>query len=71
MPDVAAGTIPVVFGDWRSGYAILDKVNGGLSIMRDPFTQAVNGKTRFHARMRVGGGLIQPEAFVGIVISAS
>jgi HK97 family phage major capsid protein len=70
MPDVAAGSIPVLLGDFSRGYAVLDKAGGGgLTVMRDPFTQALNGKVRFHTRLRVGGGTIQPEAMVGVQVS--
>ena len=33
-----------------------------LSVMRDPYTQATNGLVRFHARRRVGGGVVLAEA---------
>ena len=61
MPDVAAGAIPVVFGDFGSGYRIFDRVN--LSVLRDPYSQQVSGLVRFHARRRVGGGVTKTEAF--------
>ena len=64
MPDVAGGTKPVLFGDFRRGYMIVDRVN--LSIMRDPFTQAASGNVRYLARRRVGGQVILPEALTTI-----
>src|SRR5690242_2220693 len=71
MPNVAAGALPVLFGDFGRGYAVLDKTNGtGLQIARDPFTVADVSKVRFRARLRVGGGVIQPEAMVAIQVSA-
>jgi HK97 family phage major capsid protein len=70
MPDIAAGAVPIVFGDWR-GYCVLDKLNGGMSILRDPYTLATQGLVRFHARHRTGGDLLQAERFVGVQISAS
>ena len=60
MPAVGAGTKPVLFGDFRRGYLIVDRVN--LSVMRDPFTQAASGNVRYIARRRVGGQVILPEA---------
>ena len=60
MPTVGAGTKPVLFGDFRRGYLIVDRVN--LSVMRDPFTQAASGNVRYIARRRVGGQVILPEA---------
>lgn len=61
MPDLGAGAIPIVFGDFASGFRIFDRVN--LSILRDPYSQATNGLVRFHARRRVGGGVNKPQAF--------
>lgn len=72
MPRVAAGALPILLGDFRSAYAVLDKGGGqGIVMMRDPYTQATQGKTRFHARLRVGGALIQPEAVVAMQVAAS
>src|SRR3954453_14350236 len=72
MPDVAAGALPILLGDFRSAYAVLDKGGAqGISIMRDPYTQATTGKTRFHARFRVGGAMIQSEAIVAMQVAAS
>jgi HK97 family phage major capsid protein len=64
MPNVAGGTKPVIFGDFKRGYMIVDRVN--LSIMRDPFTQASSGNVRYIARRRVGGQVILPEALTTI-----
>ena len=64
MPAVAGGAKPVLFGDFRRGYLIVDRVN--LSIMRDPFTQAASGNVRYIARRRVGGQVVLPEALTTI-----
>jgi HK97 family phage major capsid protein len=69
MPDIAAGEYPLVFGDFASAYRIFDRV--GLSILRDPYSLATTGCTRFHARKRVGGRLIRPEAIRKLKIVAS
>ena len=60
MPDVAADANPIVFGDMRQGYRIVDRV--ALSVLRDPYSRATNGQTRFHARRRVGGDVVKAEA---------
>ncbi|KTQ96581.1 capsid protein [Aureimonas ureilytica] len=60
MPDIAAGATPIVYGDFASAYRILDRV--GLTVLRDPYTQQTNGVVRFHARRRVGAGVVRPEA---------
>jgi len=64
MPDIADGAKPVIFGDFRRGYLIVDRTS--LSIMRDPFTQATSGNVRYIARRRVGGQVILPEALATI-----
>jgi HK97 family phage major capsid protein len=60
MPDVAANSLSVAFGDFSRGYMIVDRVN--LSILRDPFTQASTGSVRYYCRSRVGGQVVLPEA---------
>ena len=68
MPNVAAGTFPIVFGDF-SGYRIVDRI--GVSVLVDPFTKATNGITRFHARKRVGADVTHPDRFVKIKVAVS
>lgn len=68
MPNVAAGAYPVIFGDLRRAYTIVDRIN--LSVLRDPFTQATNGNIRFIARRRVGGQVVLGEAARKLKISA-
>ncbi|WP_245305964.1 phage major capsid protein [Bradyrhizobium sp. LTSP849] len=61
MPDIGvAGNFPVIFGDFQQGYRIFDRVS--LSVLRDPYSQATNGMTRFHGRRRVAGGVGKVEA---------
>jgi HK97 family phage major capsid protein len=60
MPDIAADAFPIAYGDFGAGYRILDRI--GLSVLRDPYTQQTNGIVRFHARRRVGAGVVRPEA---------
>lgn len=68
MPDVAAGALSVVFGDFASGFRVFDRTQ--LSILRDPYTVQVQGLVRFHARRRVGGGVVRPDAFRLLKIAA-
>ena len=68
MPDVAANAYPVLFGDFRRAYMIVDRV--ALSVTRDPFTQATSGNVRYIARRRVGGQVVQAEAVVKQKVSA-
>lgn len=69
-PDIAANSFPVIFGDFASGYRIYDRVNG-LGLLRDPYSQATSGLTRFHARKRVGGGVVRGEALRKLKIAAA
>jgi HK97 family phage major capsid protein len=62
MPNVASGAFPILFGDFKSGYRIYDRVS--LALLREPYTQAVNSLVRFHARRRVGGDVLRPGAFL-------
>ncbi|QTI79014.1 phage major capsid protein [Roseomonas marmotae] len=69
MPDPVAGATPIVFGDFNQGYRIFDRI--ALSILRDPYSQATNGMTRFHGRRRVAGGVAKSEALRKLKIAAS
>lgn len=60
MPDIGSAAEPIAFGDFARAYRIYDRVS--LSLMRDPFSQATNGLVRFHARRRLGAGVVLPEA---------
>lgn len=68
MEDIASGdspavdTFPVAFGSFADAYTVVDRV--GLSILRDDYTAASTGIVKFHARRRVGGKLVLPEALV-------
>src|SRR6266511_34518 len=52
MPDIGTNTYPLVLGDFASGFRIYDRIT--LSLLRDPYSQATSGLTRFHVRR--GGG---------------
>ncbi|MBR0906960.1 phage major capsid protein [Bradyrhizobium liaoningense] len=69
MPDVATGSYPIVFGDFSAGYRIFDRIS--LSIMRDPYTQASSGLTRFWGRRRVAGGVGKAEALRKLKVAVS
>ena len=60
MPDVGAGTTPILYGDF-SGYRIVDRLSFSLAV--DPFSQMTLKKTRYHAGRRVGGRVLQPIKF--------
>jgi HK97 family phage major capsid protein len=69
LGGVTANSVPVVFGDWDRGYRIFDRI--ALTMLPDRLTQAANGLVRFHARRRVGGKLVTPEALVGLKMPAA
>ncbi|MGD9836299.1 MAG: phage major capsid protein [Afipia sp.] len=69
MPNIGSGNFPVVFGDFTQGYRIFDRLS--LSILRDPYSQATNGMTRFHGRRRVAGGVGKAEAIRKLKIATS
>lgn len=58
MPDIAAGAIPIVFGDFQRGYLVIDRT--GIRILRDPYTK--KPFVQFYTTKRVGGGVTDPTA---------
>lgn len=67
MPDVAAGSTPIMFGDFMRGYLINDRV--GVRVLRDPYTNKPN--VSFYTTKRVGGGLLTPEVFRALKVGAA
>ena len=57
MPDVAAEALPIAFGDFRSGYKIVDRA---MSVLRDPYSS--KPYVNFYARKRVSGALLDSNA---------
>lgn len=60
MDQVAANLRPVAFGDWRRAYMIVERPE--MRVIRDEYTQAVNGIVAFTAHRRVGGNVVLGEA---------
>lgn len=60
MPLVAAGTTPILFGDFKRAYWIVDRLQ--MDIVVDPYKYAENGIVAFGARKRVGGQVVAPYA---------
>ena len=69
MPDPAPGNVPIVFGDFRTGYTVADRV--GFDLIRDDYTGATTGLVKFIARRRVGGRVVMGEALTKLSIPAS
>jgi HK97 family phage major capsid protein len=67
VADMTTGAKPIIFGDFRRGYMIVDRV--ALSILRDAYTQAASGNVRYLARRRVGGEVVLAEAMKVLVMA--
>ena len=67
MPNIAAGTFPVIFGDFNKGYLIGDAK--ALRVIRDDYTGKRNGKIQFTFMRSIAGMVTMPEAFIKIRIS--
>ncbi|MEP2236516.1 MAG: phage major capsid protein [Alteripontixanthobacter sp.] len=66
MPDVAAGTFPIAFGNFRNGYLIAER--SATQILRDPFTN--KPFVHFYATKRVGGQVLDSDAIKLLKIEA-
>ncbi len=53
MPDIAADSHAIAFGDFRRGYLIVDRV--GIRVLRDPYS--AKPYVLFYTTKRVGGGV--------------
>lgn len=58
MPDAAADSLSIAFGNFRAGYLIAER--SATSILRDPFTN--KPFVHFYATKRVGGQVMNSEA---------
>jgi HK97 family phage major capsid protein len=58
MPDMAANSLSIAFGDFERGYLVVDRA--GLRILRDPYT--AKPYILFYTTKRVGGGVQDFEA---------
>lgn len=58
MPDVAAGSLSIAFGNFKLAYVIVDRA--GIRFLRDPFTD--KPRLLFYSYKRIGGGLANSEA---------
>ncbi|HOA47880.1 MAG TPA: phage major capsid protein [Novosphingobium sp.] len=65
MPDVAAGTLPIAFGNFKAGYLIAERK--ATTILRDPFTN--KPFVNFYATKRVGGQVLDSDAIKLLKIS--
>ncbi|MBB5047821.1 HK97 family phage major capsid protein [Rhodopseudomonas rhenobacensis] len=67
MPDIAANSLAVAFGDFRRGYLIVDRV--GVRVLRDPYS--AKPYVLFYTTKRVGGGVQDFDAIKLLKFAAS
>jgi HK97 family phage major capsid protein len=67
MPDVAANSMSVAFGDFGRGYLVVERT--GVRMLRDPFT--AKPYVLFYTIKRVGGGVQNFEAIKLLKMAAS
>lgn len=63
--DGTASKNVALFGDFRKGYRIVDRVD--MTILRDPYTKASTGQIAFWVRARVGGQVVLAEAIARLI----
>ncbi len=59
MPNVAANSLSVAFGDFKRAYLVVDRM--GLRVLRDPYS--AKPYVLFYTTKRVGGGVQDFDAF--------
>ena len=67
MPDIAAGSLSIAFGNFAMGYVIAERSE--TSILRDPFSN--KPFVHFYAVKRIGGGVANSEAIKLMKFAAS
>ena len=58
MPDIAASSLSIAFGDFRRGYLVVDRQ--GVNVLRDPYS--AKPYVLFYTTKRVGGGVADYDA---------
>ena len=66
MPDIAAAAKPIVFGDFKAGYMVIDRA--GVRVLRDPYTN--KPYVSFYTTKRVGGGLLNSQVLKALNVAA-
>jgi HK97 family phage major capsid protein len=67
MPDIAANSYSIAFGDFARGYLVVDRV--GIRVLRDPYS--AKPYILFYTTKRVGGGVQNFEAIKLMKFAAS
>ena len=67
MPDIAANSYSVAFGDFGRGYLVVDRA--GVNVLRDPYS--AKPYVLFYTTKRVGGGVQDFDAIKLVKFAAS
>ena len=67
MPDIAADSLSIAFGDFNRGYLVVDRA--GVSVLRDPYS--AKPYVLFYTTKRVGGGVQDFDAIKVLKFAAS
>ena len=67
MPDIAANSLSIAFGDFNRGYLVVDRA--GVSVLRDPYS--AKPYVLFYTTKRVGGGVQDFDAIKVMKFAAS
>jgi HK97 family phage major capsid protein len=67
MPDIAANSLSIAFGDFRRGYLVVDR--RGMQVLRDPYS--AKPYVLFYTTKRVGGGVQDFDAIKLVKFAAS
>ena len=67
MPDIAASSLSIAFGDFRRGYLVVDRQ--GVNVLRDPYS--AKPYVLFYTTKRVGGGVQNNDAIKLLKFAAS
>jgi HK97 family phage major capsid protein len=67
MPDIAANSLSIAFGDFSRGYLVVDRA--GVTVLRDPYT--AKPYVLFYTTRRVGGGVQDFDAIKVLKFAAS
>lgn len=66
MPNIGEDNLAIAFGDFKSGYCIVEREH--IQLMRDPFTE--KPYVKFYAVKRLGGDVTNPKAIKFIRFAA-
>ncbi|MEW8291904.1 MAG: phage major capsid protein [Candidatus Thiodiazotropha endolucinida] len=67
MPDIAADSLSVAFGNFDRGYTVVDRM--GTRVLRDPYTN--KPYVHFYTTKRTGGAVVNSEAIKLIKFAAA